>query len=142
MNRAFQNPPPDEIKSLLLKVKTIAVLGLSPQPGRPSHAVARALKGTGFRIVPVRPEADEVLGERAYATLRDIPFPVDLVDVFRAAEYIPAVVEECIALRVPALWIQEGIVHDEAGCRAQEAGIFTVMDRCLWKEYLALGTAD
>jgi predicted CoA-binding protein len=96
------------------------------------------MKGFGFRIVPVRPALDEVLGEKAYARLGDIPFPVDLVDVFRAAEFIPEIVEECIALKVHALWIQEGIVHDEAGYRAQDAGIITVMNRCIWKEYVAL----
>jgi len=98
------------------------------------------MQGLGFCIVPVRPAVDQVLGEKAYARLSDIPFPVDLVDVFRAAEFIPGIVEECIALGVRALWIQEGIVHDEAGRRARDQGIFTVMDRCIWKEYVALNT--
>lgn len=96
------------------------------------------MQGFGFRIVPVRPAQDEILGEKAYARLADIPFPVDLVDVFRAAEFIPGLVDECIALKVPALWLQEGIVHDEAGCLARDVGIFTVMDRCIWKDYVAL----
>ncbi len=136
----FANPGPEEIRSLLQGVKTIAVVGLSPRPGRPSHTVARAMQGFGFRIVPVRPAVAEVLGERAYASLKDIPFPVDLVDVFRAAEHIPAVVEECIAIGAPAVWIQEGIVHEEAAQRARAAGMTVVMDRCLYKDYVRLFT--
>ena len=94
----------------------------------------------GFRIVPVRPLVDEVLGEQAYASLADIPFAVDLVDVFRAAEHIPAIVGQCLALHLPAIWIQEGIVHDEAAQQAQAGGMTVVMDRCLLKEYVRLNT--
>jgi predicted CoA-binding protein len=140
LSESFRNPPAEAIRARLQGIKTIAVVGLSPRPDRPSHAVARAMKNFGFRIVPVRPAVDEVLGEKAYASLADIPFPVDLVDVFRAAEFIPAIVEACIALGLPALWIQEGIVHQAAAQRAREHGIFTVMDRCLWKDYVALNT--
>lgn len=134
----FQNPAPDEIKALLQRVKTIAVVGLSPKPNRPSFGVSRAMQGFGYRIVPVRPAVSEVLGEPAYARLADIPFRVDLVNVFREAAAIPGVVEECLAIQAPALWIQEGIVHDEAAERARAAGLTVVMDRCIWKDYMAL----
>lgn len=137
----FANPSPDEIRTLLARVKTIAVVGLSPKPGRPSHTVARALQRYGYRIVPVRPALDGVLGEKAYARLTDIPFPVDLVDVFRAAEHIPAVVAEAIAIGAPAIWIQDGIVHEAAAERARAAGLTVVMDRCIYRDYVSLMTA-
>jgi predicted CoA-binding protein len=137
----FQNPPSNEIKDLLQRVKTIAVVGLSPKPDRPSYVVARAMQRFGYRIVPVRPALDQALGEQAYASLAEIPFPVDLVDVFRAAEHIPGVVEECLAIGAPAIWIQEGIVHDEAAGKARAAGLTVVMDRCIYKDYVALMTA-
>ncbi len=135
---AFANPSPDEIRALLGRVKTIAVVGLSPKPERPSHRVARAMQRFGYRIVPVRPALDEVLGEKAYPNLRTIPFPVDLVDVFRAAEHIPAVVDDCLAIAAPAVWIQEGIVHEGAAEKARAAGMTVVMDRCVYKDYVAL----
>jgi predicted CoA-binding protein len=135
---AFQNPSRDETRALLQRIRTIAVVGLSPKPDRPSYGVARALQRFGYRIVPVRPAVDQVLGEKAYARLADIPFPVDLVDVFRAAEHIPGVVEECLAIGAPAIWIQEGICHDEAAERARAAGLTVVMDRCIYKDYMAL----
>jgi predicted CoA-binding protein len=96
----FANPSPDQIRSLLQEVKTIAVVGLSPRPDRPSYRVSRAMQGFGYRIVPVRPAVAEVLGEKAYARLSDIPFAVDMVDVFRAADQIDPIVDECIALGV------------------------------------------
>lgn len=134
----FRNPPEEEIRALLERVKTIAVVGLSPKPGRPSHGVAQAMQRFGYRIVPVRPALDQVLGEKAYASLAEIPFPVDLVDVFRAAEYIPEVVKDCLAIGAPAIWIQEGIVHEAAAKRACAAGVTVVMDRCIYKDYMAL----
>jgi len=138
---SFTNPDDAAIRALLQRVKTIAVVGLSPQPDRPSHRVARAMQGFGFRIIPVRPAIREVLGETAYATLADLPFAVDLVDVFRAAEHIPAIVDQCLALHSPALWIQEGIVADAAAQRARDAGMTVVMDRCIYKDYVRLFTA-
>lgn len=137
---SFANPPDDELRVLLKGVKTIAVVGLSPKPGRPSYAVARAMQGFGYRIVPVRPAVDSVLGEKAYASLAEVPDKIDLVDVFRAAEHIPAVVEECLALNLPAIWIQEGIVHEAAAEKARAAGMTVVMDRCILKDYVALFT--
>jgi len=135
---SFRNPTSEEIKALLQRVKTIAVVGLSPKPDRPSFGVSRAMRGFGYRIVPVRPAVSEVLGEKAYARLADIPFPVDLVNVFRESAAIPGVVEECLAINAPALWIQEGIVHDAAAERARDAGLAVVMNRCIWKDYMAL----
>jgi len=135
---SFQNPSPEQIKDLLLRIKTIAVVGLSPQPNRPSHQVARAMQGFGYRIIPVRPLLKEALGEPAYASLAEVPEPIDLVDAFRAAEHIDALVDECIRLKLPALWIQEGIVNEPAAERARAAGMFVVMDRCIYKEHVAL----
>lgn len=136
----FQNPGPEEIKALLTRVKTIAVVGLSPKPDRPSFGVSQAMQRFGYRIVPVRPALDEALGEKAYARLADIPFPVDMVNVFRDAAAIPGVVDEVIALGTthgaPAIWIQEGIVHDAAAEKARAAGLTVVMDRCVWKDYM------
>lgn len=137
---SFSNPDDAALRQLLLTVKTIAVVGLSPQPNRPSHRVAQAMQSHGYRIVPVRAAVASVLGETAYATLADIPFPVDLVNVFRAAEHVPAIVDACLALHCPALWIQQGIVADAAAERARAAGIMVVMDRCIHKEYVALFT--
>lgn len=134
---SFQNPPPAAIRDLLSRIKTIAVLGLSPKPNRPSYFVAKMMQGFGFRVIPVRPATSEVLGEKAYAALRDVPLPVDLVDVFRASEYVDEVVDECIRLKVPAIWIQEGIINEQAAQRARDAGMFVVMDRCLYKDYVA-----
>lgn len=135
---AFSNPSDDTLRDLLLRVKTIAVVGLSPKPGRPSFGVSQALQRWGYRIVPVRPAVDEVLGEKAYPSLADIPFPVDLVDVFRAAEHIPGVVDECLAIGAPAVWIQEGIIHEAAAEKARAAGLIVVMDRCIYKDYMRL----
>ena len=136
----FRNPDDKTLRALLRNVKTIAVAGLSPQPARPSYRVAQAMQRYGYRIVPVRPLVDEVLGEKAYPSLADIPFPVDLVDVFRAAEHIPAIVEQCLALHLPAIWIQEGIIHEDAAHQAQTGGVTVVMDRCLLKDYIRLFT--
>ena len=137
---SFTNPDDATLRALFERIQTIAVVGLSPQPARPSYRVAQAMQCYGFRIVPVRPLVDNVLGEKAYATLADIPFQVDLVNVFRAAEHVPAIVEQCLALHLPSIWIQEGIVHDAAAHRAQTGGMTVVMDRCLLKEYVRLKT--
>jgi len=137
----FKNPDDATLRQLLKTVKTIAVVGLSPQPARPSYRVAQAMQRYGYRMVPVRPLVDAVLGEKAYASLADIPFPIDLVDVFRAAEHVPAIVEQCLALNLPAIWIQEGIVAEAAAREAQAGGMTVVMDRCILKDYVRLMTA-
>ncbi len=142
----FQNPTPEEIAALLARVKIIAVVGLSPRPDRPSFAVSQAMQGLGYRIVPVRPAIDVVLGEQAYARLADIPFPVDLVNVFRDSAAIPGVVAEILALGqthgAPAIWIQEGIVHEAAARHARAQGLTVVMDRCIWKDRVRLSAVN
>jgi uncharacterized protein len=134
----FQNPTSTEICALLHGVKTIAVVGLSANSARPSYNVARAMQEFGYRIIPVRPGQTEVLGEKAYTRLADLPEKPDLVDVFRAPEHVAAIVDECIALGVKNLWLQEGVINDSAAEKARAAGIFVVMDRCIWKEHRAL----
>ena len=140
----FVNPPAHEITALLRAAHTIAVVGLSADRTRPSHGVARALQRFGYRIIPVTPAAESILGEPAVATLEqlaDVLGPderVDIVDVFRRPEHVAGVVADCIRLKLPALWLQEGVIDNEAAERAVQAGIFTVMDRCLFKERAAL----
>lgn len=118
--------------------RTVAVVGISSRPDRPSHEVAAYLKGQGYRIIPVNPREGEVLGERAYPDLRSVPEPVEVVDIFRRPEDVPPVVEEAIAIGAKAVWMQEGIVHQEAARRAREAGLAVVMDRCMKKEHQRL----
>jgi predicted CoA-binding protein len=134
----FRNPANEEIRDLLARTRTIAVVGLSPRPERPSHRIARRLQSWGFRVIPVRPAVSEVLGEKAYRRLADVPGRIDLVDVFRAAEQVGPVVDECIALGLSAIWIQEGIVNESAAERARAAGMVVVMDRCISVEYRRL----
>ena len=131
----FKNPDEQQRCALLKSVKNIAVVGLSPNPTRPSHGVARAMLGFGFNIVPVHPTAKEVLGKKAYPRLADVPVPIDLVDVFRRAEFVDAVVDECLDCGLKALWIQEGIVNVPAAVRAREAGMIVVMDRCIYHDF-------
>jgi predicted CoA-binding protein len=127
--------PAAQIRGILERSKTIAVVGLSPDESRDSHQVAAYMQRHGYRVIPVNPNVTEVLGERAYASLREIPQPIDLIDVFRRPEFVPALVEEAIALQAPALWLQLGVVHEAAARRAQQAGIEVVMDRCLMVEH-------
>ena len=167
----FTNPDPEQICQMLRSIHTIAVMGLSSNPERPSFRVAHAMQGSGFRIVPVRPRhggvqpsgagvaashllpqsagyasnvskvhplLQEALGEQAYPDLESLPFKVDMVDVFRAPEHVPAIVESCIALGIPRLWLQDGVIHEAAAQRAQAAGITVVMDRCMWRDYSQL----
>jgi len=137
MPKTFRNPDPATIRALLKSVRTIAVVGLSPNPHRPSHGVARALQKFGYQVIPVRPRLDEVLGEKAYPSLSDIALPFDLVDVFRRSEHVAPLVDECIRLGVKALWMQDGVVDEAAARHAQEAGIEVVMDRCIYRDYIA-----
>lgn len=134
----FENPDLNQISALLLKVKSIAVVGLSPKANRPSHQVAAAMQKFGYRIIPVRPAVDEVLGEKAYADLREVPEPIDMVDVFRAPEHVDEIVDACIERQVPCLWLQDGVVNESAARRAREAGMTVVMNRCVYRDYLAL----
>jgi uncharacterized protein len=141
----FENPAKNDIEALLRRVRTIAVLGLSETPGKPSHNVAKGLQKFGYRIVPVNPAASEILGERAWPDLESAmngAGPVDLVDVFRRPEHVAGIVDDCIRLKAPALWLQEGVVDGAAAAKARAAGIFTVMDRCVLKVRSALGSQD
>ena len=131
----FENPPVAAIIDLLKRIQRIAVVGLSPKANRPSHTVAKALQQFGYTIVPVRPAVDTVLGETAYTDLYAVPGKVDLVDVFRASEYVDPIVDACIDLQVPALWLQDGVINEAAALRAQAAGIMVVMDRCIYRDY-------
>jgi len=131
----FENPSIDSIIDLLRRVQRIAVVGLSPRPTRPSHAVASAMQGYGYTIVPVRPAVDSVLGEKAYADLYQVPDSIDLVDVFRAPQYVDPIVDACIELKVPALWLQDGVINEAAAIRARDAGILVIMDRCIYRDY-------
>lgn len=135
----FQNPSADEIKALLERVRTIAVVGLSPDPDRPSYSVAMYLQNNGYRIVPVRPGGGEILGEPVYAKLSDIPFKVDLVDHFRHRNFVGLHVDEAIVAGAPAIWLQEGVIDELAAERAQKAGLVVVMDRCMLKEHRKAG---
>ena len=138
----FDNPPKAEIQALLRRAKVIAVLGLSETPGKPSHHVAEELQKFGYRIVPVNPTAQRILGERAWPDLESAlknAGPIDVVDVFRKPDAVAGIVDDAIRLGVPALWLQEGVIDATAAQRARDAGIFTVMDRCMFKERRALG---
>lgn len=127
----------DEIAELLKKSKTIAVVGLSSSPLRPSHGVSAYMQSQGYRIIPVNPAIKGALGEKAVASLADVPGKIDIVDVFRRSEFVPEIVDEAIRLKVPAIWLQEGVIHEEAAEKARKAGIMVVMDKCILKEHRA-----
>jgi len=130
----FSNPGTEEIRQLLREVHTIAIVGLSPNESRPSFGVARGLQRKGYRIIPVRPLVDKVLGEKAYPDLESLPDLPDIVEVFRAPAHVPAIVDSCIRLGIKRLWLQDGVVHEEAAQKAQAAGITVVMNRCMWRD--------
>jgi hypothetical protein len=137
----FENPAKPEIDAFLQRIRTVAILGLSDTPGRPSYNVAKALQNFGYRIVPVNPAATEILGNRAWPDLASAiagAGPIDVVDVFRRPEHVAAIVDECLRLKVPALWLQEGVIDEAAAQRARDAGIFTVMNRCMFRDRSSL----
>ena len=127
--------PPDVADRILESARTIAVVGLSPDPRRPSHGVARYLQRAGYRIIPVNPNIDEVLGERAYSSLREVPERVDVVDVFRRSEFVGPIVDDAIAMRAHALWLQDGVIDKSAADRAHAAGLDVVMDDCMMRRH-------
>ena len=129
--------PADAIAELLQSARKIAVVGLSSSPLRPSHGVAAYMQSNGYQIIPVNPEISNVLGEKAYPSLLDIPEKIDIVNIFRRSEHVPPIVDQAIQLKVAAIWMQEGVVHDQAAEKARRAGIFVVMDRCILKEHHA-----
>ncbi|UCD69488.1 MAG: CoA-binding protein [Betaproteobacteria bacterium] len=130
----FSNPDIGEICNLLRDVRIIAMVGLSPLPKRPSYRIARGLQGLGYKIVPVRPLVTEILGERAYSALSEVPDPVDLVHVIRPTRYLDSIVDDCLARNFKRLWIQEGIINEPAAERARDNGIEVIMDRCIWRD--------
>ena len=125
----------DEIGELLKRTKTIAVVGLSDSPLRPSYGVSAYMQSHGYKIIPVNPSIKGALGEKAVASLAEIEEKIDMVDVFRRSEYVPELVDEAIRLKVPAIWLQEDVIHEEAAEKARKAGLFVVMDKCILKEH-------
>ncbi|MCL4725146.1 MAG: CoA-binding protein [Rhodocyclaceae bacterium] len=130
----FCNPPSEEICALLREAKTIAVVGLSPNPARPAFRIAQALQRFGYRVIPVRPKVESVLGEKAYGSLSEVPEKIDLVDVFRAPEHVGPLVDECLRLGIRRIWLQDGVVNEEAAEKAVAGGMTVVMDRCIWRD--------
>lgn len=134
----FSNPDTEKIRQLLREVHTIAIVGLSTNESRPSFGVARGLQRKGYRIIPVHPLVNEVLGEQAHPDLESLSDLPDIVDVFRSPEHVPAIVDSCIRLGIKCLWLQEGVINEEAALRAQSAGITVVMNRCMWRDCMQL----
>jgi uncharacterized protein len=130
-------PHSDPIAELLSRAKTIAVVGLSDNPLRPSHGVSAYMQSHGYRIIPVNPQIRFSLGERAYATLLDVPGKIDIVNIFRRPEFVEEIVDQAIQLKVPAIWMQEDVIHERAAEKARKAGILVVMDRCILQEHRA-----
>jgi predicted CoA-binding protein len=130
-------PQSDAIAEILKRCKTIAVVGLSCNPMRASHGVSSYMQSHGYRIIPVNPQIDECLGEKAYGSLLDVPEKIDIVNIFRRPEFVAEVVDQAIQLKVPAIWMQEDVIHEGAAEKARRAGIFVVMDRCILKEHAA-----
>jgi len=129
------SPESDPIADLLQRSETIAVVGISCNPMRPSHGVSAYMQSHGYRIIPVNPNITECLGEKAYASLLDVPEKIDIVDIFRRPEFVEEVVNQAIQLKVPAVWMQEEVIHEKAAAKARQAGIFVVMDHCILKEH-------
>jgi len=136
---SFTNPPLEAIRAILHSARSIAVVGLSDKAERPSHRVAAYLQQAGYRILPVNPALTEVLGERCWPTVADLPEAVDVVCIFRRSEEVPPIVEEAIALGAKGVWMQDGVVHAPAAARARAAGLQVVMNDCLLRRHMALG---
>jgi len=134
---AVQLSEAEQITELLERARNIAVVGLSDDPLRASHGVAAYMRAQGYHIIPVNPTITEALGEKSHASLLDVPDSIDIVNIFRRSEYVPEIVDQAIARKVPAIWMQETVVHQEAAEKARRAGIFVVMDRCILKEHRA-----
>lgn len=136
----FQPPSDEAIRALLSTTKTIAVVGLSARPTRASHSVSKAMQQFGYRIIPVRPGGGKILGETVYDNLDtiDAGINVDLINVFRASPYVSDLIDDAIRTKAKAIWLQEGVIDSQAALRAQQNGLFVVMDRCIYKDYLRL----
>ena len=132
----------NRITELLKSARNIAVVGLTDNPLRPSYGVSRYMSAQGYHIIPVNPNISEWLGQQAYASLLDVPEKIDIVDIFRRSDAVPEIIEQAIMLKVPAVWMQEGVVHHQAAEKAREAGILVVMDRCILKEHRRITRCD
>jgi uncharacterized protein len=130
-------PNADPVSELLRRSRTIAVVGLSNSPLRPSHGVSAYMQTHGYRIIPVNPKIHGSLGEKAFASLLDVPEKIDIVNVFRRPEFVEEVVDQAIQLKVPVIWMQESVINEKAAEKARRAGIFVIMDRCILKEHKA-----
>ena len=135
LERPDDNPRWDEIRGILESSKKIAVVGLSPKQDRDSHRVAKYLMENGYEIVPVNPGQKEILGHKCYKSLEEIPYPVDVADLFLNPKRVPAVVDQAINKGVGVIWMQLGVIHNEAAQKAREAGVTVVMDRCIKQEH-------
>jgi predicted CoA-binding protein len=135
---AFENPPPAELRRILTDSTTIAVVGASSRPGRPSNAIFKKLLAVGYRAIPVNPNESEVEGQKAHPTLEAVPVPIDIVDVFRRAEETPPIAASAAAVHAKVLWLQQGIFHEGAAARAQAGGLEVVMDLCIAVEHAML----
>ena len=124
--------------TILNDYRIIAMVGLSPDPNRPSHRVAKYLINQGYKVIPVNPDAQEILGTRSYSNMSSIPETIDIVDIFRRSEEVMPIVDEAIKVGAKAVWMQEGVVNEEAASKAQDAGLMVVMDRCMLKEHKRL----
>jgi hypothetical protein len=127
----------DPITELLKRAKTIAVVGLSSDPMRVSYGVTAYMQSQGYRIIPVNPQIESCLGEKAYPSLLDVPEKIDIVNIFRRPEFVEEIVDQAIQLKTPAVWMQEDVIHEKAAEKARKAGIFVVMDRCILKDHRA-----
>lgn len=136
--KTFENPPDTKIREILARPRTIAVVGCSPDPDRDSHRIAALLKAKGHRVIPVNPTSQEILGERCFARVRDIPEPVEMVDVFRRPEFVDQIADEAIAVGAKILWLQLDVINEPAARKARDAGLTVVMDRCPAIEYRRL----
>ena len=126
------------IRELLKTAHVIAVVGLSSRKHRPSFGVSEYMQRAGYRIIPINPNESSILGEKSYASLEDVPDKIDIVDIFRRSEFVPEIVEQAIRVGAGAVWMQEGVIHEEAAARAEAAGLTVVMDRCILKEHQRL----
>lgn len=131
------SPQIDPITELLSRAKTIAVVGLSRDPLRPSHGVSAYMQSQGYRVIPVNPQIESSLGEKAYLSLLDVREKIDIVNIFRRPQFVEEIVDQAIRLKIPAIWMQEGVIHEAAAEKARKTGIFVVMDRCILKEHRA-----
>jgi len=128
---AHRNPSDPDIRQLLSSASTIAIVGASSNPDRSSYGIMWKLLQVGYRVIPVNPNETEVLGQKAYASLADVPVPIDIVDVFRRAEFTPAIADEAVNVHAKALWLQQGVTNDDAAARAEAGGLTVVMDACI-----------